>query len=113
MDELNKAVMLLWLNALAFPPGEEDIMPHHRHFYVTGDGLKIMFTLDGRQEGEYWHLSISRQDGTPSDEEAKRVVKAFFPRDHGIVLEGPNLGFSPYVRHFFCLRRGASFPFPG
>lgn len=71
----------------------EDGAPHK---IVFQSGLHLMFTRD---QDDQWHLSLSRHDGPPSEEETEAALQAFFGgRANVTATEGV---FKKNVRHFY------------
>lgn len=78
--------------------------PHEDCYADLEDGLRVCFTHTIDMEGEFYHLSISRPDGSPAEDECAKVCRAFFRRtDDLIELAGARIPVprtKRVVRHF-------------
>lgn len=79
-------------------PWEPFGIPPQEHYHNFPNGLSICFTLDVLPGIKYWHLSIARVPGAPTQQEIEFWRRAFFDEEPTIELPSQILGLSS--KHF-------------
>ncbi|MBA7702129.1 hypothetical protein ES703_110886 [subsurface metagenome] len=74
-------------------------VPPRQHYHILPNGLTLCFTLDILPGRRYWHLSIARKPGGPTQEEIEFWRRAFFREEPKMTYPSRIAGGAS--RHFF------------